>query len=119
LNDYLHKLDETLKPLLLRDIRFTINSQHYKEGNFVLYNYGYFSINFSLKNYRKHKTEIIKIPLPFNVEYYEDEKLLYFDYRLHSFCHDKEIIELIKKVKKPMLSRFYDKIVTIEVYKHE
>lgn len=119
MNDYLLKLDDHLKPFLQRNIKFLINSQPYKEGKFILYTYGYFSVHFHIKNYRKHKTEILKLPLPFNYEPYPDENLLYLDYRLHTFAHDAEIIQLINKVKNPILSRFYDKIVTIETYKHD
>lgn len=114
MNEYLLKLDQALKPFLQRNIKFTINNQQYKEGKFILYTHGYFSLNFNIRNHRKNKTETLKIPLPFNFEHYLSEGLIYFDYRIKTFAHNIEIEQTIKDIKKVNLSRYYDKILTIE-----
>lgn len=116
MNEYLQKIDEGLKPFFQKKIRLLINDQQYKEGRFILYTHGYFSLNLEVENAKKKKTEVIKIPLPFECEYYPDESLLYFDYRIQSFTKEYKILEaLIRKMTAPSLSRYYDKIVTIEV----
>lgn len=118
MNDYLLELDDVLKPFLQKNIRFTINNQPHKEGKFILYTHGYFSLNFNIKNYRKNKMEIIKIPLPFDYEAHESDNLLYFDYRIKTFSKDhKDIEDCIKAIRAPVLSRYYDKILIIEALK--
>lgn len=118
MNDYLITIDQVLKNLLQKDIRFILNNQITKEGKFILYNHGYFLFNFNIKNYKKNKLEILKLPIPFNFEYYKEEGLIYFDYRIKSFSHsDNDIDKLIKGVKKPHISKYYDKILTIEEIK--
>ena len=118
MNEYLLKLDEALKPFLQKNIRFIINSQPYKEGKFILYTHGYFCLNIDIKNYRKNKTEILKIPLPFKFESHVEDELLYFDYRIKSFILEhKDLDAEIKSIKSSTLSRYYDKVLTIEVLK--
>lgn len=115
MNDYLLQLDDVLKHFLQRNIKFLINSQFYKEGKFIFYTHGYFSLNFNIKNYRKNKTEILKIPIPFDFEIHRNDNLLYFDYRVKTFSHNNtEIEKYIKTVENPILSRYFDKILTIE-----
>jgi len=118
MNDYLMSIDNVFKNLLQKDIRFVLNNQTTKEGRFILFSHGYFSFNFNIKNYKKNKMELLKLPIPFDYEYYESEGLLYFDYRIKTFSHnDAEIELLIKNIKKPQLSKYYDKILTIEEIK--
>jgi hypothetical protein len=116
MNDYILGINDVLNPFLQKTIRFTINNQIHKEGKFILYTHGYFSLNFNIKNYRKNKIEIIKLPLPFNYELHTEDELLYFDYRLRTFIKEhKDIENCIKNIKNKVLSRYYDKILTIEV----
>jgi hypothetical protein len=118
MNQYLLDIDDILKPYLQKNIRFIINNQPYKEGKFILYTHGYFSLNFNIRNYRKNKTETVKLPLPFSYEVHKSEDLLYFDYRLKTFIREhKDIENCIKDVKNQTLSKYYDKILTIETVK--
>ena len=118
MNDYLVKIDNVLKQLLQKNIKFLLNDQVVKDGKFILFTHGYFSLNFIIYNHKKDKLELIKLPVPFDFEYYEDEGLLYFDYRIKTFSHnDKEIEQFINNIKKPKVSKYYDKILTLETGK--
>lgn len=118
MNDYLMMIDNVLKNLLQKNIKLTVNSQIVKDGKFILFTHGYFSLNFNIFNSKKEKMELIKLPVPFDFEYYDDEGLLYFDYRIKSFTYnDKELELLINNIKKPHVSKYYDKILTIEARK--
>jgi len=115
MNDYLTTIDEVFKGLLQKDIRFVLNNQTTREGKLILFNHGYFSINLNIKNYKKNKLEVLKLPIPFNFEVYQDEGLLYFDYRVKTFVHNNsEMLILINNIKKPHISKYYDKILIIE-----
>lgn len=118
MNDYLFDIDETLNPFLQKNIKFVLNDQVYKEGKFILYTHGHFSLNFDIKNNKKNKIETVKIPLPFSFESHNKDNLLFFDYRIKTFTREHKDIELyIKNIKKTTLSRYYDKILTIESVK--
>ena len=117
MNDYLTSIDNILKQLLQKDIRFVLNDQVNREGKLILFNHGYFTLNFHIKNYRKNKNELFKIPVPFDFEYHDEDGLLYFDYRIKTFSHgNTEIESMIKNIKKPHTSKYYDKILIIETH---
>lgn len=111
-------IDNVLKNLLQKNIKLVLNDQVMKDGKFILFAHGYFSLNFNIFNNKKDKLELIKLPIPFDFEYYEDEGLLYFDYRIRAFTHnDTELESLISNIKKSQVSKYYDKILTIETRK--
>jgi hypothetical protein len=115
MNDYQMSIDNILKQLLQKNIKFVLNDQVTREGKLILFNHGYFTLNFHIKNHRKNKNELFKLPIPFDFEYHDDDGLLYFDYRIKTFAHGNEEIEtMVKGAKKTHLSKYYDKILIIE-----
>lgn len=112
-NTNLLQLDETLKDYLQRDLVLRLNNQTYKRGKLILFTHSYFTINLIVKNIKKNKNDTLKIPIPFN-HYVTD--CLIFDYKVSTFLKaDKELITLFEKIKKPDFSKFYDKLLQIEV----
>jgi len=115
MNEYLATIDEHLTGLLQKNLRFGLNGNTYREGKLILYTHGYFCLNVNIRNYIKNKNELLKIPIPFDIEFHDDG-LLFFDYRINKFIHNNLTAEkLITNIKKSTLSKFYDKILTIEV----
>ena len=115
MNDYVQTIDDHLKALLQKNVKLNLNNNVYREGKLILFSHGYFCLNLHIRNYIKNKNELLKIPLPFDVEYHDDG-LLFFDYRIMKFIHNNVVAKsVIDKIKKKTLSKFYDKILTIEV----
>jgi len=116
MNEYIDKIEHIFKKNLLKTIKLSINKKVYKEGQFTLFNYNFFHLNLHLKNFKKNKHEILKIPLPFNVHYMETENRILFDYRLSTFTYNNKVLEnLILSIAKPPLSRYYNNILVLEI----
>lgn len=114
MNDYTFCLDELLKPAILSNIVLTIDGNNYKEGILISFGYNFFNLNVNIKNKRKNKTDILKIPLPF--EFHRKGDIILFDYRLKTFVRNNKEIEIaLDDIKKPCISKFYDKILSIQV----
>ena len=114
MNEYLTYIDDLLKDALLSNIIITIDGNNYKEGVLISFTHNFYNLNLILKNKRKIKNDILKIPLPFDVQ--TDKKIIIFDYRVQTFSkNNKNIEKIINDLKKPCISKFYDKILSIEV----
>lgn len=118
MNDYVYSIDKNLEEFLQKDIIFRFNEHIFKRGKLIIFTHGYFSFLFSLNNPKKNnpkknKHEVLKIPVPFNTS--STSNKIIFDYRIKTLFKNDVIEKLFKDVKKPNLSKFYDKILTIEV----
>ena len=113
MNDYVYDIDKQLDNFLQKELVFKLNEQSFKRGQLIIYSHGYFTFLFTIRNHRKNKNEILKIPVPFSTTM-EDNKVT-FDYRIKTlFTGNKMIEDAFKEVKKPNISKFYDKLLTIE-----
>lgn len=113
LNTNFIKIEDILKDFLQKELVLKLNNQVYKRGKFILFNKSYFTINFIIKRNKKNKNEIIKLPFPF--DFYHNNNILYFDYKICNFLkNDKELIKLFEEIEKPECSKFYDKILEIQ-----
>lgn len=111
--DYINNLDNQLKSFLQKTIKFNINNKTYKEGQLINYNFTYYGIFF---NIRGRKKEIVKVPIPFDFEYHDEDELLYFDYRIKTFSNnDIEVENYLENIKKQKVSKYYNKILEIGV----
>jgi hypothetical protein len=116
MNEYITELETIFKQILLNRVQVFINKKLYKEGQFTLYNQTYFSLNLYIKNSKKNKLEIIKLPVPFDYYYTAKEQQLIFDYRLSTFAHNnKDIEHKILALPKTTLSRYFNNIIIIKV----
>ena len=115
MNDYIFDLDDTLKHLLLSQVILKIDEDVYKQGTFISFTHNYFNLNITIQNPKKVKYDILKLPLPFNC--FTRKNIIYFDYKIKTFSKNNPIIEKnIMELKKPYISKFYDKIVSFEVH---
>lgn len=76
------ELEEKLKSLLLRDVKFSINGKTIKEGKVKVFNTKQFFINFSLDD--GNDSREFKVLYPYN--HTELENGFLFDYCLSAFC---------------------------------
>ena len=58
----------------------------------------------------KGNRENVEIPIPFDIEYHEEEGLMYFDYRVSALY-----AEALPKCGEKIASSFFDKILEIQV----
>jgi hypothetical protein len=115
-----NELESILKRYFQQKIEIRIGEELIKSGQFLLFqnsldNSNYF---FALSIKRKDKIDLIKIPYPYAIDEYEDEGLLYLDYRTQTLV--KNNVELLAKLNAYTAtqleekSKFFDKIVEIQ-----
>jgi len=88
-----------------------------KRGKFIIYKKQHYNIQLTLLNSKKNK-ENFEVPIPFLVEYYPDEKLIFLDYRISSLTgNDKEMKKFLLnyRVKGIEPSQYFNRILTIKV----
>jgi hypothetical protein len=115
----LSSVENVLEKQFQKRINLSINNDHIKEGQFILFRSLLLYNNFFLELHIKtsKKIELVKIPYPFKIEDHTDDNLILFDYRLCSLTSDPQLIKIINKFK-PVdnvgLNRFFDSILQIE-----
>jgi hypothetical protein len=98
-------IDNIFKLHLQKNITLSLNGKPHKSGKFLLYSFSDFFIEIDIDT--KNKIKKIPVPLPFHVEHYENEGLVFFDYRLQSLSKQN----IIKRSSK---SKFYNTILEIQ-----
>jgi hypothetical protein len=113
-------LEKACKYLLQKDITIDIKNKTYKQGKLLLFYQRNFYITFVMDTCKKIK-EKIEIPIPYDVEFHEDDNLIYFDYRIKTLSKHAPEIEtnLIVYPKKISGNKFWDSILLISVNGNE
>ena len=94
---------------LQRHITFNINNKQIKKGKLLLFRRVHFYIQIALST-DKFDREHFEIPIPFDVENYSSEGLLYFDYRINSLK-----VSDLPLFPSKISSTFFNKILEISV----
>lgn len=94
---------------LQKNVRFSINNKIVREGKLLLFRRIHFYIQIALQTDNITR-ENLEIPIPFAVENYEEEGLLYFDYRVHSL-HLTNLPNIPERVP----SIYFNKILEMQV----
>ena len=94
---------------LQKNLTFVVNNKIVKKGRLLLFRRFHYFIQISLLN-EKSIRENFDLPIPFKVEDYLDEGLLYFDYRLKSLE-----VESLPIIPEKVHSVYFDKILEIQV----
>ena len=115
---YLESLpgEEFLSRSLQMPVRFMLGQKLVKHGKLVLYKRVHYYLQITLQSVKLSK-ETFEIPIPFRVEEYLSEGLMYFDYRLSSLAGiDKNLFDRLKetKIKNTSPSQYYDRILEIQ-----
>ncbi len=99
--------EQYLLPLLQKQLIFTVNNKVIKQGRFLLFRRVHYFIQIGLAT-DKAQRENFDIPIPFKVENYSKDSLLYFDYRLSSLN-----IKNVPKIPAKISSSYFNKILEI------
>ena len=109
------EIEEILKDLLQKKLKLSINNKQYRKGKLLLFKQNNYHIELTVM---KNDIDIkrFEIPIPFAVERWDKDNIVYFDYRLVTLSErDKKILDMVKSVPTDAKSRFYDKIMEIKV----
>ena len=99
--------EDFLLSCLQKPISFSINNKVLKKGRLLLFRRAHYFIQVTLQT-EKSIRENIEIPIPFKVENYEEDGLMYFDYRLGSLN-----VSFIPKLPEKVPSVYFNKILEI------
>jgi hypothetical protein len=94
---------------LQKSLNFSINNKTIKRGKLLLFRRFHYFIQIALLS-EKGTRENFDIPIPFKIEDYLEEGLLYFDYRLKSLE-----VENLPIMSEKVSSIYFDKILEIQV----
>ena len=94
---------------LQKSINFTVNNKSIKRGKLLLFRRFHYFVQLALMS-EKGTRENVDVPIPFKVEHYPEEGLLYFDYRIKSLE-----VETLPLMPDKITSAYFDKILEIQV----
>jgi hypothetical protein len=94
---------------LQKQIHFSINNKIVKKGRLLLFRRVHYFIQISLLS-DKNIRENFEVPIPFKVENYQDDGLLYFDYRISSLN-----VKNLPKIPEKVSSTYFNKILELSV----
>ncbi len=108
------ELEKACKFLLQKEITIDLNNKTFKKGKLLLFYQKNFYITFVMDTQKKAK-EKVEIPIPYEIEMYQDENLIYFDYRIKTLAKYAPQIEtnLIVYPKKITGNKFWNSILLI------
>lgn len=93
---------------LQKTINFSVNNKTLKKGKLILFRRVHYFVQISLLT-EKGTRENIEVPIPYKVEDYSEEGLLYFDYRLKSLE-----VECLPRIPDKVSSVYFDRILEIQ-----
>jgi len=111
------EIEDVLKGLLQKTLKLSINNKQYRKGKLLLFKQNNYHIEFTV---RKNDVDIkrFEIPIPFSIEKWEDDGLIYFDYRLLTLSNkDEALLKMLKTLPVEGNNKFYDQILEIQILK--
>jgi protein associated with RNAse G/E len=94
---------------LQKQIVVSMDNRTLRKGKLMLFSRSNYYILISLMSEKGHR-ENMEVPIPFNIEYHEDEGLMYFDYRVSALR-----TEILPNFEGKTTSSFFNKILEIQV----
>lgn len=101
--------EQFLVHCLQKNVSFSVNNRTVKRGRLLLFKRFHYFIQIALLT-EKGTKENFDIPIPFKIEDYLDEGLLYFDYRLKSLE-----VDMLPIITEKVSSIYFDKILEIQI----
>jgi hypothetical protein len=106
----MHKLEEDLKFLMLKNIEFRINDKLLKKGKVKVFNTKQFFIKFKLEN----SDEIKEFEIPYPYKVYKNPNGFIFDYCLSAFVpKTEEVYWKMKTFNTTDSSKIHEKYLYI------
>jgi hypothetical protein len=111
-------IEKACKFLLQKKVVMEVKNKNYKQGKIILFYQKNFYITFVMETAKK-SNEKVEVPIPYDVELYADENLVYFDYRIKTLAKHAPEIEtnLLIYPKKISGNKFWDSILLINANK--
>lgn len=109
------EIEQSISPLLLTDITFSIENKLVKRGKLILFSVKDFFCVFTLANSEKANKRIIyEIPYPFTIT--ANISSATFDYTLNEFSlGNSRIVDTVDRLKFSKTSKFFDKRVVVSI----
>lgn len=113
-------IEKILRQHFQKDITLLVDNIEYKKGKFIVAQSTLLSNNYYFEFHIKtdKKIEAVRVPYPFDVEYYSDENLIYFDYRIQSMTKNNELSKILEGFSETQegfsQNKLYNKILEIE-----
>jgi hypothetical protein len=99
------RIEEHLKKLIFRDVKFVLNSRTIKEGKIQIFNTKQNFIRFKIDE--NGTTKEWELAYPYDVKVTNDGFI--FDYALSAFCpRTEEVYWKMKAINKSDTSKFFD-----------
>lgn len=118
-NIYLEKIpsESFFTKNLQNNLCFVLGHKTIRKGKLILFKQVHFFIQVCLLT-SKNVYETFEIPIPFNVEYYSDENLIYFDYRINALVgNDEDLKDLLnQQMIKNNHSQYLNKILEVHTF---
>jgi hypothetical protein len=111
---YFAQLQESLKILLQRDIKLTINNKILREGRLILFNLKDYYIECTMIN-KNDQQKVYEIPVPFNIDINPNN--IVYSYNIdRASKHNLENLVAVKMLASNVgkKSKFYDNTLIIE-----
>jgi hypothetical protein len=107
-------IENNCKKLLQKNISFELKNKVLKKGKLVLFYQRNFYLVFILETDKKIKDKI-EIPIPFGIEFHDEDDLMYFDYRISTLKKHLFDVEPYFTLFNPKLakSKYFNIILTI------
>lgn len=102
--------EQFLVASLQKPVVFILNGKPIKKGRLLLFRRIHYYIQIALLT-DKSQRENFEIPIPFRVENYPEDGLLYFDYRLKSLETD-----ILPTIPEKVPSVYFNKILEIQTF---
>ena len=108
-------VEEVLKDLLQKELHFNVKNKTFKKGKLILFKQNNYHLELTIRN-NKDELKKFEIPIPFDVEVWEEDNLVYFDYRLSTLTKNNKVLQkTIDNLPKEGNNKFYDTICEIEI----
>jgi len=112
-------IEDTLKRLLQKNISLYIKEKCVKSGKLLLFKQNNYHLELTIQR-KDGEIKRFEIPIPFNIEEWEEDNLIYFDYRLTTLAKgNNKLKKLLSTMPRDGNNKYYDVIVEIEVSENE
>lgn len=101
----MNRIEDHLKNIIFRDVKFVLNSRTIKEGKIQMFNTKQNFIRFKIEE--DGETKEWEISYPYDVKVTDNGFI--FDYALSAFCpRTEEVYWKMKSINKSEASKFFD-----------
>lgn len=106
--------ENVLASLLQHTLQIRVAGKNIRNGRLVHFKRVHYVFQLIFIN-SKGNRETLELPLPYEIESYSEDNLIYFDYRNKTLSHgDADLLFKLRKVRNTNCSIFFDRIVEIE-----